>query len=132
MHYVWAQALLRELIESGVLSHLDPDHQWTLRMLLPRRDKITVKPALPAPACTSAAGHTTAPLPPSGQPAPNTDPVIMLLAALLQPQAPPPQVSAPACSCWLSTSGKSLTDAAGMPPTWRAMADVHVSPSQLT
>ena len=94
-----AQGLLRELIESGALSHLDPDHQWTLRMLLPRRDKITVRPALPAPAYTPAPGQVTAPLPLSGQPAPNTDPVMMLLASLLQPQVPAPQVSAADCSC---------------------------------
>ena len=40
-----AQDVLQEVIESGALSHLDADAQWSLRMLLPRGRALPGKPA---------------------------------------------------------------------------------------
>lgn len=93
-----AQCNLQALIESSALSHLDPDLQWSLRMLLPRGRRLTAKiqPVL----CTAgpvqpAAGE----LAPAAQPAPlvqpaqaQSDHMLAVLAALLSAQAPAPQV----------------------------------------
>ena len=89
---VYAQDLLRRVIESGALSHLDSDQQWSLRMLLPRQEKVTFKLVLPTPAYVTMQGQTGAALPLPAQLASNTDQMTTLLAALLKPQAPPPQV----------------------------------------
>ena len=100
MKSVHIQGLLRQLIESGALNHLDSDQQWNLRMLLPRRDFApTVKPVLPAPAYLPAHGQIAAAVPPSLQLAGANDPVLTLMAALLKPQVPAPQVSAAGRSC---------------------------------
>ncbi len=93
MHCVCAQDLLRQVIESGALSHLDSDQQWSLRMLLPRQEKVTFKPVLPTFAHTPMQGQTGAALPPPAQLPSNTDQMTTLLAALLKPATPLPQVS---------------------------------------
>ena len=90
---VCSQDLLRQVIESGALSHLDSDQQWSLRMLLPRQEKVTFKPVLPNPAYTPMQGQAGTALPPPAQLTSNTDQMTTLLAALLKPQAPSPQVS---------------------------------------
>ena len=62
-------------------------------MLLPRQEKVTFKPALPSPAYALMQGQTGAVLPPPTQLPSSNDQMTMLLAALLTPQAPPPQVN---------------------------------------
>ena len=89
-----AQDTLQAIIESGALSHLDTDQQWSLRMLLPRRGAFTAK----AP----AAGAGQAPVVPPAQqqqavpavPATGNDQTLALLAAMLTAPAPAHQVSA--------------------------------------
>ena len=100
------QGLLRQLVESGALNHLDSDQQWSLRMLLPRRDFApTATPAAPAPAYLPAHGQTAAAIPPAMQLAGTNDSVMALMAALLKPQMPAPQVSAAGRFCSVSCSG---------------------------
>ena len=98
-----AQDVLQEVIKSGVLSHLDADQQWSLRMLLPRGRALQVNtaqaqtaPAAPAivnadnnaamqPAAAAAAA---APV----QPLASNDEMLKLLTAALAGQATAIQV----------------------------------------
>ena len=89
-----AQDTLQTIVESGALSQLDTDQQWSLRMLLPRRGAFTAK----AP----ATGAGQAPVVPPAQqqqavpavPATGNDQMLALLAAMLTAPAPAHQVSA--------------------------------------
>ena len=97
------QDVLQEVIESGALSHLDADAQWSLRMLLPRGRALPVNPARAqtapaAPAAVdvdsnaamqpAAAAAAAAPV----QPLASNDEMLRLLTAALAGQATAIQV----------------------------------------